>query len=582
MGEQLTNDVFVSYRRDVGGAWAMALHQELASHGVDAFYDIESIRAGKFGSIILNQIGARPYFLLILTPGTLNRCVEPTDWVRREIEEAIATSRVIIPLHTTAFDFDDLVSFLPGGVGEAVGRFNAQELSQRYFKVAVERLVQEFLLPVSTATVALEGPEQAVLDAMQRAAAATPAVTAVHLSAQEYFERGVARHATDPDGAIADFSEAIRLNPEAPVSFYNRGTVRKSRGDLDGAISDYSQALLLNPLDTSTLLNRASAFAQKGAVELAMADYDRAVDTDPAVFEARLGRGNSRREQGDVAGAIADLDEAVELRPRSAIAFRCRGAARVSAGDVRGGFSDYGQALFLDPQDASTLRERGDARFDVDDVDGAIFDYDEAIRIHPDFVDALKGRSKARSAKRDFDGAIKDLDEAYDSNPTMLLSSSRVGLLDTSHETSRVRSSTSANQYVSCPRLPASTGCEAERSWNWAISLTPSATLMRPFGSNPTQPTPFTSGGSPDATAAIPLGPLATSSVARSSRPTIPTSGTDCGSSRSAVGGGRAVDVSRLPPVTNARLPVSCRSIVLGQVRAGAPTCRCRRARPCW
>ena len=145
--------------------------------------------AGKFGSIILNQIGARPYFLLILTPGTLNRCVEPTDWVRREIEEAVATSRVIIPLHTTAFDFDDLVSFLPGGVGEAVGRFNAQELSQRYFKVAVERLVQEFLLPVSTATVALEGPEQAVLDAMQRAAAATPAVTAVHLSAQEYFEQ---------------------------------------------------------------------------------------------------------------------------------------------------------------------------------------------------------------------------------------------------------------------------------------------------------------------------------------------------------------------------------------------------------
>ena len=50
----------------------MALYQRLTERGLDAFYDIESIRAGRFDTIILNQIAASPYFLLVLTPGTLD------------------------------------------------------------------------------------------------------------------------------------------------------------------------------------------------------------------------------------------------------------------------------------------------------------------------------------------------------------------------------------------------------------------------------------------------------------------------------------------------------------------------------
>jgi hypothetical protein len=59
MSGQPGNATFVSYRRDVGGMLAMALYKHLTEHSVDAFYDIESIRAGQFDTIILNQI-ARP------------------------------------------------------------------------------------------------------------------------------------------------------------------------------------------------------------------------------------------------------------------------------------------------------------------------------------------------------------------------------------------------------------------------------------------------------------------------------------------------------------------------------------------
>jgi hypothetical protein len=143
-----SNDVFIAYRRGEGGLLALALFQELANHSVDAFYDIESVRSGQFDTLVLRQIAARPYFLLALKPGTLERCVDTDDWLRREIEQAVATNRVIVPVYTPDFDFDDFDRYLPGEPGETVRRFNGQELPERWFRQAVQQLVEEFLLPI--------------------------------------------------------------------------------------------------------------------------------------------------------------------------------------------------------------------------------------------------------------------------------------------------------------------------------------------------------------------------------------------------------------------------------------------------
>src|SRR5687768_13758081 len=98
-----SNSVFISYRRDASAYFAQAVFQDLHSHGFDVFFDIECINAGQFVTIILNQIAARPYFMPILTPDTLDRCVDPNDWVQRELEHAIKLKRQIIPLHTPEF-----------------------------------------------------------------------------------------------------------------------------------------------------------------------------------------------------------------------------------------------------------------------------------------------------------------------------------------------------------------------------------------------------------------------------------------------------------------------------------------------
>jgi tetratricopeptide (TPR) repeat protein len=47
--------------------------------------------------------------------------------------------------------------------------------------------------------------------------------------------------------AVADYTEAIRLDPNYDVAYQNRGRSYFAKRDYDRAIADYDQALRINP-----------------------------------------------------------------------------------------------------------------------------------------------------------------------------------------------------------------------------------------------------------------------------------------------------------------------------------------------
>ena len=59
--------------------------------------------------------------------------------------------------------------------------------------------------------------------------------------------------------AIADFSEAIRLNPKDAVAYNNRGVAYYAKSDLDRAIADFNEAIRLDPKDAIAYNNRGAA-----------------------------------------------------------------------------------------------------------------------------------------------------------------------------------------------------------------------------------------------------------------------------------------------------------------------------------
>ena len=85
-------------------------------------------------------------------------------------------------------------------------------------------------------------------------------------STHAYNNRGFARaDKKEYDKAIADFSEAIRLDPKDATAYYNRGIAWAGKNEYDKAIADYSEAIRLDPKDASAYINRGAAWSYKKA-----------------------------------------------------------------------------------------------------------------------------------------------------------------------------------------------------------------------------------------------------------------------------------------------------------------------------
>jgi formylglycine-generating enzyme required for sulfatase activity len=154
--------VFISYRRtDV--SWALLVYHYLTEKGYDVFFDYTSIPSGDFEQIIISNIKARAHFLVILTPTALDRCKEPGDWLRREIETAIREKRNIIPMFFDDFNFNasSVAKSLTGQLA-TLEKYNGLEVPASYFDAAMQRLCDQYL------NVALDAVLQPVSDEVQK------------------------------------------------------------------------------------------------------------------------------------------------------------------------------------------------------------------------------------------------------------------------------------------------------------------------------------------------------------------------------------------------------------------------------
>ncbi|MGO9271799.1 MAG: toll/interleukin-1 receptor domain-containing protein [Terriglobia bacterium] len=168
--------------------WALAIFQNLTQHGYDVFFDYNGIASGDFERVILGNITARAHFLVVLTPSALERCDDPADWLRREIETALANQRNIVPLMLEGFDFGTptIASQLTGTLAALKG-YNGLSIPPEYFMEAMERLRGRYLnVPLTAVLHPASLSAQRAATEQKAAADAAPAVQEEELTAQQW------------------------------------------------------------------------------------------------------------------------------------------------------------------------------------------------------------------------------------------------------------------------------------------------------------------------------------------------------------------------------------------------------------
>ncbi len=238
------------------------------------------------------------------------------------------------------------------------------------------------------------------------------------ISADTYLRRGTDKiRLDDYKGAIADYTQAIRLKPDAAFAYVGRGLAKEQLGQHFAAITDYDTAIRLKPNYAYAYAVRGNAKVQLGQYFAAIADCDTAIRLKPNDVVAYAVRGNAKVQLGQYFAAIADYDAVIRLKPNDAYVYFLRGNAKRQLGQHFAAIADYDTAIRLKPDYANAYNNRGAAKADLGQHSAAIADYDTAIRLEPDHADPYYNRGIAKVRLGQHFAAITDYDTAIRLKP---------------------------------------------------------------------------------------------------------------------------------------------------------------------
>lgn len=130
-------DIFVSYRRTSFES-ARLIAEQLRSAGFTVFFDVETLRSGKFNEQLYKVIEKCNDFIVVLPENALDRCSDEEDWVRRETCYAMQCRKNIIPVMLANFTWPDP---MPQGMEELRNYQAITATSHEYFDLAMKRLL---------------------------------------------------------------------------------------------------------------------------------------------------------------------------------------------------------------------------------------------------------------------------------------------------------------------------------------------------------------------------------------------------------------------------------------------------------
>ncbi|KAM4821929.1 NAD(+) hydrolase SARM1 isoform X2 [Urocitellus parryii] len=135
-------DVFISYRRNSGSQLASLLKVHLQLHGFSVFIDVEKLEAGKFEDKLIQSVMNARNFVLVLSPGALDKCMldhDCKDWVHKEIVTALSCGKNIVPV-IDGFEWPEPQA-LPEDM-QAVLTFNGIKWSHEYQEATIEKIIR--------------------------------------------------------------------------------------------------------------------------------------------------------------------------------------------------------------------------------------------------------------------------------------------------------------------------------------------------------------------------------------------------------------------------------------------------------
>ncbi len=218
--------------------------------------------------------------------------------------------------------------------------------------------------------------------------------------------------------AIAQFDQALQIDPKLAAALYNRGHTYLRMGRLDEALRDLDASLLIEPKLVHALVARGDVWQKRGDTGRALAEYDAAHRLAPQNPTVLACRGFTWLKKQDYERALADFDRALELNPQDAWSLAGRGLVWLAQDNHQRALAECDRAILIGGCDALPFTARGRVWLAKNDNVRAIDDFTEALRRESNDAPVLRDRGLAYYLENIFDLAVADLRTSVRIDPT--------------------------------------------------------------------------------------------------------------------------------------------------------------------
>ena len=177
-----------------------------------------------------------------------------------------------------------------------------------------------------------------------------------------------------------------------PGGHTNRGVRYARHKQYDKAIAEFTKAIKAQPNDTKNYENRAMAYRLGGKPAQALGDLSKIIEMRPKDADAYAAKGQIEVEQKKFAPAIQDLTKAIELDPKNKSAQRYRAYAYLSKKDWNKAIEDYSKVIKRSPDDIGAYERRAYAYRSLGKNNEAIADLTKVIQARPKDAETYRQR----------------------------------------------------------------------------------------------------------------------------------------------------------------------------------------------
>lgn len=153
----------------------------------------------------------------------------------------------------------------------------------------------------------------------------------------------------DNDARIADYDQALEIDPTLLLALRHRGQANVESGDPEAGLADFDAALEINPDDPETLEARGVALGMLGRHEEAMEALGKAIEIQPRFATAYIHRARLHIKQQQFEEAINDLDKSILVVTTNPLALVLRATCYQALNDPDRALTDVRRALKLQP-----------------------------------------------------------------------------------------------------------------------------------------------------------------------------------------------------------------------------------------